>query len=1024
MKRRKILRIAGFTLGAVVLTGVGALCALTWYLTPQRLTEIVNREASRELNADVTAHNIRFTVWSTFPHFTLAVDSLRVRSRALDSIPPSLRAKLPKDADFLLSTGSITGGINLLKLLHQEISLSDLNVERLNLNLVSVSDSLANYYIFPSGGGPDHIPYFTTNRASLSHPGTLRYRSLQDGADISVPLHEMALIRCKSRYKDCDSYDLSFAGMVNAAVDGLSILKGFPVSLNGDIALGFKPFSLRTENYEVALGTLRGHVNMNMNLGDSGSLDSFSYRLNNFNLARLLESIPGLGISQGATFEADINLAASARLTGPWQLSSSVLPSAEVEFEALEGPIAFSLADGRRFAFSHSGAKGILHFNGNTPETSYFEILPFTLSGEGADLSFEARADELFGTPKVAGTVSAMGSIPEFLAGAPLFLSLNDFRINSGRIDVSSQFSFSIPPLASLSSGSLANSTANLLSDFLMSGDVSVTDFRGSMPKEELSISLPKADLSFTADIASLASPMKGGVSLRIPDVALTSGRGKGSASVKAGGIHVDGDLTMNSTAGEDNFNVKTTIAKASASTADGLKANLGKLAATFSARTRRQAAPGDYRMGDHWMADSASLARIPHSAAFLMPNLGAKAKKLLTSWEPKASLQVDSAYVSSPAFPMAASLSGVSASASAEGVTLNSLTARCGISRLTARGRVSGLRQWLFSQTPAPLYVTAMVEGDTLQINQLARAYESMHPYSKAEDSGGKAQKESDTIAGLLPRNLMLDLHAAVKETRYMSLHLYDLMADVYAGNGNLKADPIRVSSDFGSAAAELTYRSADIQDMGLQLDLSLDTLNIVSFFHHFHALQEMMPEMANLSGTIGAQAAFSVEAFPNMYLNVPSFHGNLFLQGRELTIKQSPFIRRVTRHLMIRNEGPLHLANVDVHATVHSDLLELYPFTIEMEDYRLRVMGVNNFNGDMYYHLGVEKWPLRIPFGLNIEGTFSHPKLRFGGAGYRVKDTQRITENILGVHRFNLVAMGRDFLRKFIHAAAGGKD
>ncbi len=49
---------------------------------------------------------------------------------------------------------------------------------------------------------------------------------------------------------------------------------------------------------------------------------------------------------------------------------------------------------------------------------------------------------------------------------------------------------------------------------------------------------------------------------------------------------------------------------------------------------------------------------------------------------------------------------------------------------------------------------------------------------------------------------------------------------------------------------------------------------------------------------------------------------------------------------------------------------LLELEPFDFRFSNYGLRMQGLNNFNGDLYYHIGVERNPLHIPFGIIIEG------------------------------------------------------
>ena len=89
-------------------------------------------------------------------------------------------------------------------------------------------------------------------------------------------------------------------------------------------------------------------------------------------------------------------------------------------------------------------------------------------------------------------------------------------------------------------------------------------------------------------------------------------------------------------------------------------------------------------------------------------------------------------------------------------------------------------------------------------------------------------------------------------------------------------------------------------------------------------------------------------------------------------------------------------------------------------MEKYRLRMGGLNNFNGDLYYHIGVEKSPIPFPFGINILGNISKPKIRFGGSKWKSKKGEVITGSIMERHLLNIKKEGRKFLKEFIRKAA----
>ena len=109
---KRLLKALARTVGALLLLCVLLCVALNLYLTPRRLAEIASDYAGRYLDADIQVRRISFTIWSTFPHFNLEVDSAVIISRRLRRLSPEQRAKLPADCDTLASFISLRGSIN------------------------------------------------------------------------------------------------------------------------------------------------------------------------------------------------------------------------------------------------------------------------------------------------------------------------------------------------------------------------------------------------------------------------------------------------------------------------------------------------------------------------------------------------------------------------------------------------------------------------------------------------------------------------------------------------------------------------------------------------------------------------------------------------------------------------------------------------------------------------------------------------------------------------------------------------
>lgn len=1026
---RKIVKIFSFSVIGVILLVVLLLTGATLYLTPERLTDIVNREASENLYADVEAHNITFTLWSTFPHLRVEMDSMTIRSRVFDSLPAAVKKDLPADAAFLASSGHFSGGLNLLYLLRGKISLHDVDLGSLKINLFSLNDSLSNFNIVPPDTVKSKIPYFTADRVRLLNPGNIRYRSVPDSADASVRINALSLCReergTRGERKKSeergergesdkvtydDHYSLKITGDVNADVEGLEILRGFPFQLDGDVALGFDPFRFATSNYHVNLGSLHSNIDMRMQVGGNSRLDAFQWHLDNFDLLRFLSYIPGIDSSSLSTLESidmPLTVNATARLTSPWRLSSTVLPSAEVNFNITDGDLSYTLTDGTRCTLRHEGAGGMLLFNGSDPASSSFVIPPFRLVGEGVDLTLGADMQQLLGNPTVEASVEGNALLNKITAAFP-FLRPYDLK---GDVEALATLHANLPKLSEMS-----NQQTPPFSELMMDGKIKMENFSGLFGKNKMKGSGKKLEIDIEGGSTAGSMPRKIDFSGSGEGLTL-SGGSKSSENFKI-------DLKDMKIAGElDPQQVSAKVALKSSglnmnSGAD--KVALGGIDVALKADKLNQPLKvKNYVVPQAWKADDESLAVIPHTSEFLQVKLPKEALDFMSQWRIATNLKIKSGVISTPSFPARNTIRNLNIAASFDSIVVNSLQFRSRSSSLAMRGKVSNLRQFLTSATPAPLYIGMEVAIDTLSINQLAGTFLRSKKGARLNESPDGVH-EDDTIAVLLPRNIIADIRATAEETQYMNLHLYDLVTGVHLRDGNLDVKNLRIGADFGKAFLNFDFNTSDVQAIAMRGDVGLLDINVVNFFKNFHTLLLMMPQMKNLEGDISAEADFSLLSFPNMYVNIPSLSSDIRVNGDGLTVHQSPFIRHITRMLLIREDGPLHIADMAVHASLHDNLLELYPFTFSFDRYRLKMGGLNNFDGDLYYHIGVEKSPIPFPFGINVVGKFSHPEIRFGGAHWKIKKGEEITASVMEDKEMNIMAVGRKFLKEFLRKAA----
>lgn len=1053
--------IVCLTAAGIVIAAILLLCAATWLLTPERLTEIINREASENLKADVNVRNARFTLWSTFPHFCIETDSITVVSRTLRNLSPHQRSLLPDNCDSLASAKSMKGGINIIKLISGKFFLKDMEVSGLSINLAVLNDSINNYSIFPESGDDGTIPYFTADRINLRDPHRLRYYSDATKTHIDLDLSGASMTR---RNAERDSYDLKLTGNISAKVKDLNVLKRFPFELDGTTKLKFNPFNISLENYNVNLGNTKGNLNMDLDLGEKMKVNNFIYRINAFNLVRLMRYFPGESFPYLSRINADITVNATARLTNPYRFSASSLPSLEVDFNIPDGNIEYTVNENEMYSLRHTGMRGSLLFDGDNPDSSYFDIPQFLLEGDGMAFGISGRITDLTGnSPYIKAHIDARSDL------ATTGNAINAIRDLGLKGELTADADIGVR-IANLSDGDLKN--------IGIKGNARLSGFRFSDRESKTSAQGKSLSLSFRSDIAALternihngslsfniggdginadiqgyridAPRFTAGCSLsdnisfnlsalnapgkpakevipfdmKLNAISLKMHDQKDSVKITAGNMNIGGHIDALPYKGAaDSFDLDVSGEKIQGAF-NGTVLSLHNVNASLSSSKAGKEKNGTdtYRQSIpvQWNADSVALRNVAHSPEYITAELPDNIRELMNSRNLHASLMVASGTLTTPSIPIPLDFRRLDLATDIDSVILRGIEARLGTSAMKAKGSVSGLRRFLNTSSPVPLKADLDIDIDTLSINRLARAYEK-RKRNKTGNPGNDTEQLSCTTACLIPRNIYADIHASADMTRYMNLRLYDLSAGVHVRDGRADIDSLRISADFGHAFLNASYDTSDIRKIGITADLGIEQVDVTGFFRNFHSLLLMMPQMKNLSGFISAQCKGKVLVFPSMYVDIPSLTADINIQGRELNVRQNNFIRHITKMMLLPDSRDIAIKNMDVHASIHDNLLELYPFNFEFEKYRLSMGGVNNFNGKLYYHIGVEKSPVPFPFGINIVNYFHHPKLKFGGASYKIGKGEEITSSVMESNRLNLVKEVKRYMKEFIHKAA----
>ncbi len=399
--------------------------------------------------------------------------------------------------------------------------------------------------------------------------------------------------------------------------------------------------------------------------------------------------------------------------------------------------------------------------------------------------------------------------------------------------------------------------------------------------------------------------------------------------------------------------------------------------------------------------------------------------RKFMLNWQVEGSLATRSARLYTPYFPLRNRVSQLDLAFSSDSVVLQGVRYRAGRSDLSLKGRISNVRRALTSKRDGnELKINLEIESDTVDINQLSAAAfagaaysDRLHKglgttfdFSAGEDTfdsqlDALVTDEPDSVGPLLvPTNIDGTVDLKAKNVLYSDLALKELSGRILVYGGGVNLHDLAAWSDAGSVNLSALYLAPKASEMQFGFGLQLDQFKIERFLKLVPAVDSIMPLMRDFSGIISADIAATVEIDSTMNMVLPTLDAAIKLSGDSLAFINADTYRTLGKWLRFRDKADNKIKHMNVEFLVRDNMMETFPFSFDIDRYRLGVVGSNDLALNFNYHISVLKSPLPFKFGINIKGNPDKYKVRFGGAKF--KEGMAVESiNIVDTARVNLI-------------------
>ena len=408
--------------------------------------------------------------------------------------------------------------------------------------------------------------------------------------------------------------------------------------------------------------------------------------------------------------------------------------------------------------------------------------------------------------------------------------------------------------------------------------------------------------------------------------------------------------------------------------------------------------------------------------------------QRLIRNWEFNGSIKARRGRFFTPYFPLRNRLSNVDITFNSQRLDVNNLEYRVGKSDLQLTGALDNINSTLLGRKAKPLTLTLKARSKTLDLNELMAAMYRGSNFS-AEGEGrislagvsdddeesiqrtieSSTSADSDTLhyAILIPKNIVMDIDLRNDTTYYSDFVLHNLHSSIGMKNGVLNLHDLSAKSNDGDMRLDLVYATASSNNIGIGMLLDMHNIKVNRFINLMPEIDSIMPMLKGVDGVINARLAATTRVDSLMNVIMPTTTAALNISGKNLVLLDNETFREIAKMLRFKNREKNMIDSLSVEVTAYDAQIDVYPFIISMDRYKLGVVGWNDFDTNYKYHISVLDSPLFFKFGINLSGNVMEDKMKFrlGKAKLRENEVARTTA-ITDTTRYNIYSrMGEIF-------------
>lgn len=380
--------------------------------------------------------------------------------------------------------------------------------------------------------------------------------------------------------------------------------------------------------------------------------------------------------------------------------------------------------------------------------------------------------------------------------------------------------------------------------------------------------------------------------------------------------------------------------------------------------------------------------------------NLGETLSKYFREWDLSGSVNLGSARLVTPVFPLKNTIDALNCNFTNDKVELKKLAVHSGTSDISAKGSVWGLKKALMGRGVYNLDLR--VSSDVLNANELLAALDAGKKNASTVAAASAADLDDDEYENaivktdladaeveskllVIPANVNAKVLLEASEINYSTLAIDWAEADIVVKERCIQITNTCATSNMGDIYFEGFYSTKTKKNIKAGFYLNLVDITAEKVIQLMPAVDTIIPMLKSFSGMLDCTLAATTSLDDKMNILLPTMNGVMRITGKNLEINENEDIYKLAKTLMFRNKRKVHVDKMSVEGLVSDSKIEVFPFILDIDRYRLALSGIQNMDKSFKYHVSLIKSPLIFKIGIDLAGDFDDWKWRLGRAKYR---------------------------------------